>query len=316
MRKRILIAAICCLMLVFAGCGATQKENSKKDETVLQETELEISTEVVNSTELEQVIETEMSTETEMSKQTEMTTSTETQEQTKQETPKKEPPKQETQKEDSKKEETTQSEQETSKQEQAKPENNTQPESQTPEVTPQEPEVQEPETQTSSQPERGQYLVKGQSLYGASFNVGDAMYDITVTTVNDETVVLSEVLQEKDMVMLNFWATWCGPCMNEFPYMSEAYNAYKDDIEIIAFEVEASNSKENIESYRQYYGWQFKVAQGVTSWVYAFNPNVTIPTSVIIDRYGIIREIHVGSITSVEGFTSIFDSYIGDNYQP
>ena len=87
---------------------------------------------------------------------------------------------------------------------------------------------------------RGQYLVKGQDLTGASLSVGDGMYDITVTTVNGETVVLSELLKEKDMVMLNFWFSNCGPCRSEFPYMAEAYESYKGKVDSIKTNVNQS----------------------------------------------------------------------------
>ncbi len=41
--------------------------------------------------------------------------------------------------------------------------------------------------------------------------MGDKIQDFTVTTFDGKTVTLSEVLKEKDMVLINIWATWCGP---------------------------------------------------------------------------------------------------------
>ena len=43
-----------------------------------------------------------------------------------------------------------------------------------------------------------------------SYQMGDKIQDFTVTTFDGKTVTLSEVLKEKDMVLINIWATWCG----------------------------------------------------------------------------------------------------------
>ena len=171
-----------------------------------------------------------------------------------------------------------------------------------------------PATESESsdpKPARGAYLVKVQDIANASLSVGDAMYDISVTTIDGDTLTISDLLQEKDMVMLNFWFINCYWCDYEFQYMSPAYLAYEEDIEIIA--LDAWDSLVNIQYYVEQEQLPFKVAQCSYLWANAFGVS-GCPTTVIIDRYGTICDIHVGAITSTEGFTSIFEQYIGDGY--
>ena len=52
---------------------------------------------------------------------------------------------------------------------------------------------------------------------------GSRCPDFTFTTYDGKEYNLYDTLAEKDMVLINLWATWCGPCQSEFPAMTEAY---------------------------------------------------------------------------------------------
>ena len=60
-------------------------------------------------------------------------------------------------------------------------------------------------------------LIAGENLSGATLGLGDVMYDFSVLTPSGESVTLSKMLEEKEVVLLNFFFTTCGPCANEFP---------------------------------------------------------------------------------------------------
>ena len=51
--------------------------------------------------------------------------------------------------------------------------------------------------------------------------------DFTLQTVNDSNYTLSEL--EGQVVLVNFWATWCGPCRMEIPEFNELYNSYHEN---------------------------------------------------------------------------------------
>ena len=78
--------------------------------------------------------------------------------------------------------------------------------------------------------------------------------DFTLKALNDSSYTLSEL--EGKVVLINFWATWCGPCRMEIPDLNELYKTYKDlDLEILAISTSDSKKrlKEFINAYNIFY---------------------------------------------------------------
>ncbi len=145
-----------------------------------------------------------------------------------------------------------------------------------------------------------------------SLKLGDVMYDFSYTLPDGTTKMLSEVLAEKDMVMLNFWFASCGPCATEFPYMEQAYQIYKEDAAVIALSYIDDNAA--VGAYQSSMGLTFDMAACNATWpgIFGFS---NFPSTVVIDRYGVISLIEVGALTSLRPFTSIFEHFCGDDYE-
>lgn len=168
---------------------------------------------------------------------------------------------------------------------------------------------------TSAEIKLSSSLITGESLGDTTLGLGDVMYDFTVTTPDGTKVTLSEMLAEKKMVLLNFWYTSCSWCVTEFPYMEEAYQMYKDDVGIVAVDP-LGESDEAIAAFPVNYSLSlsFPLAACPTTWANTFGLS-GYPTSVIIDRYGVICLIESGAITSLRPFTSLFETLTADDYE-
>ena len=146
------------------------------------------------------------------------------------------------------------------------------------------------------------------------YALGDVMHDFTLTDVNGDTYTLSELLETKDMVMLNFWFKSCYYCEIEFPHINNAYNNYIDDIEILA--INDYDSISTIQGYPAYLGIDLKIPLIPHNSLSLSNfPSNGYPTTVIIDRYGVICAIIVGSIPYEYIWNNIFDHFTGADYE-
>ena len=156
--------------------------------------------------------------------------------------------------------------------------------------------------------------------FKSSYDVGDVMYDFTLTDINGKSYKLSEMLKEKDMVMLNFWYVGCSNCYYEFPYINNVYQNYTDDIEILAINDYTTDTKDDVIDYPEYLGEElkmplFKVGNTENDLTLSKFPSEGYPTTVIIDRYGVICMIEVGAVLGDSKWKNIFDHFVGDDYK-
>ena len=155
-------------------------------------------------------------------------------------------------------------------------------------------------------------LIEGEDLTGATLGLGDVMYDFSVTTPKGEKVTLSEVLKKKKVALINFWYTTCTYCVAEFPYMQTAYETYGEDVGIIALNPMEQNNA--VQSFQEEMKLTFPMANCPAAWSTTFNVS-GYPTSIVVDRYGVICLVEAGGITSQRPWTCMFDHFTADDYE-
>ncbi|WP_417359296.1 TlpA family protein disulfide reductase [Galbibacter sp.] len=84
------------------------------------------------------------------------------------------------------------------------------------------------------------------------------------------------------VVLLNFWATWCPPCIAEMPSMQELYNDYGDQI---VFVFVSQEPKEKIQGFLDKHNYNFPVYQAISEPPAAFN-HKSIPQTYLVDKAG------------------------------
>lgn len=146
------------------------------------------------------------------------------------------------------------------------------------------------------------------------YGTGDIMYDFTVTDGDDIDITLSEVLEDKELVILNFFYTQCGPCASEFPALNSAYSNYTSDVAVIALaDPNQGDTVSLVRNYKNNMGLDFYMALDSIALTSRFGVT-SYPTTVFIDRFGVICSRHTGSIPEERSWTALIERYLGDDY--
>lgn len=128
--------------------------------------------------------------------------------------------------------------------------------------------------------------------------------------INDSGVPFDFNEARNKVVVVNFWATWCPPCIAEMPSLNKLYEAYNDRLVILYISDEAD---ETVAKFKQKRGYKFPVYHAVSEYPKAFNVT-SIPRTFVIDKQGRIVVDKTGAANWFsEGFQKELDNLINAN---
>ena len=114
---------------------------------------------------------------------------------------------------------------------------------------------------------------------------------------HDSSYALSNMTDK--VILINFWATWCGPCRMEIPDFNELYEKYsKNGFEILSISI--SDTKEQLEKFLKAYKIDYPILYGNQSEmqkiIMDYGGVYSIPTSFLIGKNNEIKRIYPGAI--------------------
>jgi len=119
--------------------------------------------------------------------------------------------------------------------------------------------------------------------------------DFTLKDLDGNPTKLSDYYK-KNVVLIDFWATWCVPCVKKFPHFQKFHDKYKEKgLKILAITVDGPETVALVRPFMKRYKYTFPVLLDIESKVIAlYNPRVILPYTLIIDRQGKIQYVHQG----------------------
>jgi thiol-disulfide isomerase/thioredoxin len=143
------------------------------------------------------------------------------------------------------------------------------------------------------------------SVFEKNFNEFDAK------TILDKNVVLKN--ETSPIIILNFWASWCLPCLKEFPSLVAFQNKYKDVAKVVGINGDEEDTLLNIKKIEKKYGLNFESIDDSKS---------ILATKFLVNSYPVSIVFHKGKVIYVSKkihdfmnpeFLSLIDSALGRN---
>jgi len=157
--------------------------------------------------------------------------------------------------------------------------------------------------EANAQPEQSQMSSgQGAMMAQADSKVAPAF---TLTNLAGETLSLDSY--KGKVLIIDFWATWCPPCVKEIPHFVELYNAYNDKgLEILGVSVDRGGPA-TVEAFVAKNNVNYAIAMANMDVVDAYEVYTGIPTTYIVDRNGNIVDKVIGYRDK-----SFFENHIND----
>ena len=128
---------------------------------------------------------------------------------------------------------------------------------------------------------------------GEYTDVGEAAYNFELEDMDGKMIQLSDF--KGQVVVLNYFATWCGPCVDEAPELEEFDKEYGETFKL--FLIDRGETKDRVKKF-------VKEHKTTSTYLFDFNQKVSKeynvvaqPETFVIDKQGVIREHYIGPIT-------------------
>ena len=125
-------------------------------------------------------------------------------------------------------------------------------------------------------------------------SAGETAPDFSLRDINGKEVSLAS--HKGKVVLVNFWATWCGPCKLEMPHLDKMDREFESKgFEVLSISTDDARASSKVKPLIKRGGYGFTVLLDKDTTVVAqYNPAKTLPYNVLIDRLGNIHKVYQG----------------------
>lgn len=124
--------------------------------------------------------------------------------------------------------------------------------------------------------------------------IGNRAPDFTVMTLDGEATSLSSLRGQ--IVLVNFWGTWCGPCVREMPELQSVYEQFVDEGFTILALATRGDTRQDVLEFREEYSLTFTLAVDEGDQITDMYSIVSRPSTIIVDEDGLIVFKHFGPV--------------------
>ena len=151
---------------------------------------------------------------------------------------------------------------------------------------------------------------RAESHSSTSFvGIGDPVPQFSATTADGDQFSINEAAG--DVVLINFFATWCGPCRAELPHIEQIWTDRGNDPHFRLLVIGREETNESVVEFRESNGFSFPIAADPDRDIYSLFASELIPRTLVISPGGTIVYSKVGFVDSdLEELNNILDEQL------
>ncbi len=112
------------------------------------------------------------------------------------------------------------------------------------------------------------------------------------SSLEGKTVAMKDLSNK--VVIVDFWATWCGPCREEIPHLNELYSELKGKgLEIVGISMDTDGT-DGVKDFAREFRIQYPIVMGDEKVAESFGGIIGLPTTFVIDRQGKVAKKYIG----------------------
>lgn len=134
-------------------------------------------------------------------------------------------------------------------------------------------------------------LLLGTATFAKTENLSGPAPDFTLPLAGKKKLKLSQL--QGNVVMVNFWASWCGPCREEMPLIEDLFQKYKK-LGFVVYGVNVDANPKDAQELLKASGVSFPVGYDTKNKVSQLYSIDSMPSTVMVDRKGNMRFLHRG----------------------
>lgn len=117
-----------------------------------------------------------------------------------------------------------------------------------------------------------------------------------IKTLQGETVDLADIIKEKDLTVISFWATWCKPCQAELDAIADLYPEWQEDLDVqlVAITIDTQRQLSKVPGILSTKGWEYSVYSDANNVLKNQLGFQAIPQTYVVDSEGNILYNHSG----------------------
>ncbi len=133
-------------------------------------------------------------------------------------------------------------------------------------------------------------------LFSFTLQAQNSLPDISIKTLDGQTINIQDYSTNGKITVLSFWATWCSPCKRELDAIAEYYEEWQEefDMELVAITIDNARNLPKVKPIVETKGWEYTILSDANEDLKRALNFQTVPMTFLIDQEGKIVYSHSG----------------------